>query len=67
MRPRFAPHHGDDQESAASARSRLCLLLSGCTDEALARMTAEGLAGTHRVPVKDCEGELKAARARRGL
>jgi hypothetical protein len=57
--------HPDKQESVAAARSRLTLLLAGCTDVALAAMTAAGLAATHRVPVKDAEYSLAMARQRR--
>jgi hypothetical protein len=59
------PVHVDDRESAAAARGRLVLLLAGATNEALARMTAEGLASTHRVPAKDCEYALIIERNRR--
>lgn len=62
---RFAAVRPNDQESAAAARGRLSLLLAGCTDAALANMTAAGLESTHRVPVKICEYELTIQRQRR--
>jgi hypothetical protein len=63
--PRFASVRPDTQESVAAARSRLALLLAGCTDAALANMTAEGLAATHRVPAREAEYALIIARQRR--
>lgn len=48
-----------------AARAQLSLLLGGCTDAALARFTPEGLAATHRVPVKTCEYALTVERRRR--
>jgi hypothetical protein len=59
---RFAAVRPDDQESAAAARGRLSLLLAGCTDAALANMTAAGLASTHRVKPAEAEHALAVAR-----
>lgn len=55
----------DAQESVRAATTRLTLLLLNARDEAFARFTAEGLASTHRVPLKVVEVQLQAARERR--
>jgi hypothetical protein len=57
--------HRQQAESGASARSRLAVLLCGCTDAALAAMTPEGLAATHRVAVREAEYSLTIERQRR--
>lgn len=54
------------QETVASATARLHQLLVGCSDHALAAMSADYLANTHRVPVAKCHELLKAQRAHRG-
>lgn len=46
--------------------ANLHMLLVGATDEALARMTPETLAATHRQSVDYCAKALSAARAARG-
>ncbi len=61
------PRYPDAQESVARATARLTMLLCSASDERLAGMTAEGLAATHRVPLKECEYMLLMARQRRGL
>jgi len=55
----------DKQESALSASNRLLMLLGACTDEALALLTPEKLAATHRVPLEKCRDLLEAERAQR--
>jgi hypothetical protein len=57
--------HRQEAESGASARTRLAMLLSGCTDRALAAMTPEGLSATHRVKVRECDYALTIERNRR--
>jgi Ca2+/H+ antiporter len=65
---RFARHlPKSDRISQQAARTQLTQLLVGCTDAALAGFTAEHLAATHRVPLKECEYALTIARQRRGL
>jgi hypothetical protein len=54
-----------DTLSVEQARVHLRLLLTGCSDVALAAMTPEYLAQTHRVPLRECEYELTIARQRR--
>jgi hypothetical protein len=65
MRRFAAVRPKEDRESVASARARLAQLLAMCTDPALEAMTARGLAGTHRVPLKECEYALTIERQRR--
>lgn len=60
---RFARHiPKPDRIGVADARAQLARLLAGCTDAALDGFTAEHLAATHRVPVKECEYALTIAR-----
>lgn len=61
-----SPQHYQAQESTASAKSRLALLLAGCTDKALRAMTCDQLAATHRVRFADVVVMLAEARAKRG-
>lgn len=58
MKPRGTP----DRESATSARMRLAMLLSGCTEERLRGFTAQQLAATHRVRLSEAEMALRQAR-----
>lgn len=60
-----ASRYPDKQESAASARIRLQTMLYNCRPHMLATYTADTLAATHRVPVKDCEYLLTIARQKR--
>jgi hypothetical protein len=63
---RFSRHiPKPDRITIDQARVQLRLLLTGCSDVALGAMTAESLASTHRVPIKECEYELTIARQRR--
>lgn len=55
----------DKQITRAASLAQLRMLLASCSDPALERMTAEGLAATHRVGVKEAEYELVIARQRR--
>ena len=56
----------DKRESAASAKIRLNSLLYGCTDAALAGLTAQGICNTHRgVSLKEAEYMLTIQRQRR--
>lgn len=57
--------HFQAQESGASARSRLAMLLAGATDQRLASFTADSLAATHRVPFATAAIMLSEARERR--
>lgn len=58
--------HYQAQESTASAKSRLALLLAGCTDKALRAMTSDSLAACHRVRFADVAVMLERERGRRG-
>lgn len=60
-----ASRFADKRESAASAKARLQTMLYACTPVALAGYTADSLAATHRVPVKECEYHLTIARQKR--
>lgn len=53
------------QRRVTADDARLAMLLAGCTDAALAAMTPDGLASTHRVPVQHAEYALTIARQRR--
>jgi hypothetical protein len=53
------------QETVQSATARLLQLLVGCSDHALAAMSANYLANTHRVPVAKCQELLREQRAHR--
>jgi hypothetical protein len=54
------------QESVASAKARLGLLLLNATDQRLASFTADSLAATHRVRFADVAAMLERERGRRG-
>jgi hypothetical protein len=60
-----ASRYPDKRESAANAKARLIQMLYCCRPSALAGYTPDGLAATHRVPVKDCEYLLIVARQKR--
>lgn len=61
-----ALRHPNAQESVASAKSRLALLLSGATDERLRSFSVDSLAATHRVKFADVADMLETERGRRG-
>lgn len=60
-----ALRHPNAQESVASARSRLAVLLVCCTDQRLASFSADSLAATHRVKFADVAEMLERERGRR--
>lgn len=57
--------HFQAQESGASAKARLAVLLACCTPERLASFSADSLAATHRVKFADVTQMLAQARDRR--
>lgn len=58
--------YGTKTMTGKKAEQALAALLLGCRDEMLARHTAEGLAGSYKVPVARCAAMLEAERRRRG-
>lgn len=54
-----------DSVTRAQAEVQLAMLLSGCSDTALAAMSPEYLARTHKVPLATCQERLVAARRER--
>lgn len=62
-----ALRHPNAQESAASAKARLTMLLTNATDSRLASFTADSLAATHRVKFGLVAEMLDRERGRRNV
>lgn len=58
--------YGSKAMTRKAAEQALASLLLNARDEAFARFTAEGLAGSYRVPVPRVAQMLEAERRRRG-
>lgn len=58
----FGKRAHPDSVTRAQAEVQLAMLLAGCSDDALAAMSAEYLHRTHKVPLAVCERKLAAAR-----
>lgn len=60
-----ASRYADKRLTVDQAKSQLIAMLYNCRPNMLATYTADSLAATHRVPVKDCEYLLTIARQKR--
>lgn len=64
-RPRYVPDYSPPARDSDRARANAQMLLCGATDAAFERLTAEGLAQSHRLSVKVAEYMIGAERGRR--
>lgn len=53
------------QPTKANSRSVALMMLTGCTDQALARHTAEGLAQSYGLKLPDAQALIEQERGRR--